>query len=196
MDEGFRHSRAFDRIWRLVALFVLCGLVYYFSFDNGRQTSKAQMQRLMADNDSLRTQLELQSKEIDDLRRQRNQFQEELARSESAAYEAQEPPEASPGASAIDAQSTGENALEITRLQLRSDENKLILDSQVLLSLGNIDIADESVLVRIHYLDTDRRETRTMEGGDSFMITRGEASYRLILDKLTGTLATFLLISS
>jgi uncharacterized protein YdcH (DUF465 family) len=196
MDSSFRQSRAFDRIWRLIALFILCALVYYFSFDNGRQTSKAQVERLMAENESLRTQLALQSADIDNLRQQRNQLQDELTQSAQGetgetGASGNEEPQNSPDSSVNDAKPP-----EISRLQLRVDDNKLILDSQVLLSLGKIDITDETIVVKVLYLDTDRRETRTMEQGDSFLVTKGEASYRLILDKLTGSQATFLLVSS
>lgn len=69
-----RSAPTFDRLWRLAALFVLCGLIYYFSFDNGRATSKAiigrlqeQTRRLETENESLRRQLAVLGRELADL---------------------------------------------------------------------------------------------------------------------------------
>ncbi|MDR2354426.1 MAG: bZIP transcription factor, partial [Deltaproteobacteria bacterium] len=59
----------------MLALIILCGLVYYFSFDNGLQTGKMRIERLQreisgltAENESLKTQLNLRSQEIKALR--------------------------------------------------------------------------------------------------------------------------------
>jgi hypothetical protein len=353
MEERYRHS-SFERIWRLVALFVLCALVYYFSFENGRQTSRAKMDRLTADNDSLRLQLSLQSKEIDELKKNlrltqakiqdksnletdKNTNEEHLGQEKSndssntynnstvtppantppntdnngnypegssttlssssfstpsssstiapqaiepkvnetlnsdTRANAQEmddtdknskfketenthvsssniestnlPPSSesketnsskatsSPSSSETkditennrDTESTsterkGDNTVEdesntlnpqketqnidsqstpeVTKFQLRNEENKLILNNQALLSVVSIDSLDKTVLVRIHQLDIEKRESKTMEIGDSFIIKRGDKTIRLILDQLKGSLAVFLLITT
>jgi hypothetical protein len=277
MDDRFKTS--FDRIWRLVALFILCALVYYFSFQNGRQTAKAKNERLTAENESLRLQLSLQSKDLEDLRfalKSLSESSEARAKApDSETAQSPKTPENSPekdssplgnaGAQAAsdappmgrgpmggenpygdsekpkadpsleeggkeETQNSGSHAgeemtrekppedslanggsagpkapsapplplsasPELSRIQLRNEENKLILNNMVLLSVLEIDGIDKTVQVRVHQLDTEARETRTMSIGDSFTLRRGETGLRLILDQLKGSLAVFIMIT-
>jgi hypothetical protein len=251
MDD--RHKTSFDRIWRLVALFVLCALVYYFSFENGRQTGKAKAERLTAETESLRLQLTLQSEELDELRAalkaltenpppQKERESSPLSNAGEAAVAANPPRDASPKQSTGDAglslayetqipenPATPDKTIqpdnppeelkspeppspkvnppsqndplpdapspEVSRIQLRNEENKLILNNKVLLSVLEIDLIDKTVAVRVHQLDTEARETRTMGIGESFNIRRGDTGVRLILDQLKGSLAVFIMIT-
>ncbi|MDR2611658.1 MAG: hypothetical protein LBG06_02050 [Deltaproteobacteria bacterium] len=207
---------SFDRLWRLTALFALCGLIYYFSFDNGRQTSRdrvtrlqEQTRRLEAENESLRLQLALQGRELEALRPGAGEGGaspgdggEAGISGGAAAAPAAAPPAPSalppPAASRAPGQPPSPPAMadpEIQRLAIRNDENRLILGSQILLSVGGIDSLDKTAVVKVHELDTERRETRIMQPGDSFVIARGGVDHRLLLDQLKGSLAMFVLIS-
>jgi hypothetical protein len=246
----------FDRLWRLGALLLLCGLVYYFSFDSGRQVAATRQARhedekarLQAEIDSLRTQLSLQSKEIASLKSQlAGSGQPQAPRPAGAGAEAAPPPEGGEGESASSlamggagsggdwvepdialpdpaqgpaAQTEGaaEGAApaaaarepdlsipepppdasgapprELARIALRPGEPKLILGGQVRLSVLEIDSLDKVAQVRVQHLDSDARQTRTMEAGDSMTIMRGGARVVLLLDQLTAFQAVFLLV--
>ncbi|MDR1036554.1 MAG: hypothetical protein LBT40_08275 [Deltaproteobacteria bacterium] len=251
-----RASPNFDRIWRLVALFALCGLIYYFSFDNGRQTSKARIARLQehsrrleADNESLALQVGLLRREVASLRAggagagpggsadggtgtaaPGGAGQAALAGAGLAAdgtgrtdtdgtdragtppYPSEEAPGAFIGDAGASALAAGPDAAgqadgtagaaragsaepTLTRLNVRSDESRLLLGGQVLVSVDAVDSLDRTAVVRVHELDANRREARTMEPGDSLVIERGGAEHRLLLDQLKGSQAVFLLIS-
>jgi hypothetical protein len=263
-DRRFEREGSFDRLWRLLALFVLCALVYYFSFDNGREASKARLERLAAENESLRLRISLQREEIEGLNLALRNLAAPARTTAPAPAPASPPPAAqapspetetvvpapapatstsiydpetgfvigapappdpadgesargtiaaggplpetvSPGSGTIPATERTEETQavpspdggkpEVTRVQLRGGENKLIVDNKVLVSLVEVDSLDKTAVVRVHQLDAERRETRTMNVGDSFVVERADGGFRLILDQLKGSLATFLLIS-
>ncbi len=50
-----------DKLWRSAALVVLCGLVYYFSYDHGRQSVRPQLEALRQE---ATRDLELQRREL------------------------------------------------------------------------------------------------------------------------------------
>jgi hypothetical protein len=56
---------------------------------------------------------------------------------------------------------------EIARLQLRSGGKKPILDRQTLLSVADMDSLDRTMVLRVHQLDTEARETRTLPAAAS-----------------------------
>ncbi|MDR2198818.1 MAG: hypothetical protein LBR53_05080 [Deltaproteobacteria bacterium] len=213
----------FDRLWRLLALFALCGMVYYFSFDNGRRAAKTriaryenEMARMEAEISSLRTRLELQSAEINRLKGEGPAAAPAAAPRETpsapaapaipnappeAALPGEPPPERPADLHIPEGAPKGSlkeenDPREISRFSLRTGESKLILNDQARLSVPEIDSLDKVAQVRIQHLDTDNRHTRTMEAGDSFIITRGDERYILLLDQLKGSLALFILIGS
>ncbi|MDR1038991.1 MAG: hypothetical protein LBR80_02255 [Deltaproteobacteria bacterium] len=226
-----RASPPFDRIWRLVALFALCGLIYYFSFDNGRQASKAriarmqgQIQRLEAENGSLVLQRTLLQKELDSLKAVAADRTASPASPAGIGAPSDadglsggegldpvpggEAPEAFLGdAAAADGGIAGSAAASggpaaatggspsLARLSVRNEDSRLIIDGQVLLSVMDVDSLDRTATVRVQHLDAGKRVARTMEPGDSMIITRDGKDYRLLLDQLKGTLAVFLLVS-
>ncbi|MDR2405423.1 MAG: hypothetical protein LBE27_03530 [Deltaproteobacteria bacterium] len=248
---GWENPR-FDRLWRLLALFILCGLVYYFSFDNGRQTAKARIARyeeervrMAAQISSLKEQLKLQSDEIKALKGQNAPASATTAEAKTDASSNASPdagavapalspesvsPEQAPVASAPNSPEEGDLAMaaagsgaprgpdllipenappntdsiakdnldpqDLSRISMRSEESKLILDGQVRLSILEIDSLDKVAQVRVQHLDSDTRHTRTMEAGDSLIISRGDERYILLLDQLKGSLAVFILIKS
>ncbi|MDR1487039.1 MAG: hypothetical protein LBT62_03440, partial [Deltaproteobacteria bacterium] len=70
-NEDRKHkgpSRRLDRFVRIIALMLLCGLVWYFSYDQGKSTAKKRVYRLEAENISLREQMLLLEKDIEILK--------------------------------------------------------------------------------------------------------------------------------
>ncbi|MDR2338795.1 MAG: hypothetical protein LBF40_01455 [Deltaproteobacteria bacterium] len=217
--SDWKHQR-FDRLWRLCALFVLCGLVYYFSFDNGRQTAKARIGRYEAEKvrmqseiESLRVQLNLQEEEIRTLKS--GEAEPPSVAEEDARAVLDASPQAVDGL-AISAAGAGPREADlsipqpaegsdqegsvdpkdVTRLSVRPGESRLILDDQVRLSVLEIDSIDKVAQVRVQHLDTDARHSRTMEAGDSLIITRGDERHILLLDQLKSSSLVFLLIKT
>ncbi|MDR2353986.1 MAG: hypothetical protein LBF22_12700, partial [Deltaproteobacteria bacterium] len=104
------------------------------------------------------------------------------------------PAERDEGEASLSSTTPKNSHTEVTRFSMRNEDNKLILDNQVLLSVLEVDSLDKTATVRVHFLDTEARETRNMGLGDSFVIERKEKNYRLLLDQLKGSQAVFLLI--
>ncbi|MDR1081123.1 MAG: hypothetical protein LBQ79_09255 [Deltaproteobacteria bacterium] len=228
-----RASPNYDRILRLVALFALCGLIYYFSFDNGRQTSKGRISRLQEQNSRLKAENESLTLQLNLLRREAASSVSGGGGPGAGTGEGSRPPasggralrggapspdsapdsapdrpsgasgrapgpfigEAGASAAAEDEGAGSGGDPVLTRLNVRSDESRLFMGGQVLLSVDGVDSLDRTAVVRIQELDTDRREAVTMQPGDSLTIARGGAEHRLLLDQLKGSQAVFILIS-
>ncbi|MDR1165646.1 MAG: hypothetical protein LBO66_07205 [Deltaproteobacteria bacterium] len=210
-DAARWKSPSFDRLWRLVALFILCALVYYFSFDNGRLAARkykdAEVARLSAENESLRVQLALQSQEIERLK---GHPRGEASPGPEGRANPTAPDSPDAGGLAPRAESSGDleergavapqaggegvAPLNVARLALREEENRLILGNQVLLTILDVDNIDKIVTLRAHHLDTEKRETHTLGLGESFIIERGEGRHRLLLDQMKSSQVVLLLI--
>ena len=63
-DEGSGRLKSLERPARLVALFLLCGLVWWFSYDHGRESSKSRVARTEAENISLREKVALLEEDV------------------------------------------------------------------------------------------------------------------------------------
>jgi len=164
-----------ERLIRLLALIFLCGLVYYFSFDHGRTTERIRSRRLEAENESLRAQLTLQTKELEDLKK----------RIVTSSVEKQE--------SSKPVQLPSENHQRIT---LKTSENKLLFNDRLLLTLVDFNALDKEIVVRLHFLESDLRETSIMGPGDSLKIEVDGRPYRLIFESLKGSLAFFVILEN
>ncbi|MDR0356259.1 MAG: hypothetical protein LBJ64_11100, partial [Deltaproteobacteria bacterium] len=72
-SNGEKPSKSFskkERYLRIAALLLLCGMVWYFSFDQGRGTAKSRLARLERENISLREQLILAEADLSVVSRQ------------------------------------------------------------------------------------------------------------------------------
>jgi hypothetical protein len=171
-------SKRMDRLIRIIALLLLCGLVWYFSYDQGRSTAKKRVYRLEAENISLREQIALLEKDIEILK------QGQLP---GAPPKPADPPASThePGSSSDD-QSKG-------RLTVKLSENKTAFGGKVIVSLVELNSIDQEALVRLHFTDSNNRQATIMNPGDIFEFELEGQPHKLYLDQIKGSLAFFIL---
>jgi hypothetical protein len=71
-----------------------------------------------------------------------------------------------------------------------------LFDERLLLTLVEFNSLDKEIVVRLHFLESDLRETSIMSPGDSLKVEVDGRPYRLILESLKGSLAFFLILES
>jgi hypothetical protein len=174
---------------------LLCALVWWFSYDHGRQTARTRVARLEAENISLREKVVLLERDLELLSRAQKEAessqgpapQEGLA--PGAQAELAPAPAAPPKAgAAADDQARG-------RLTVKLAENKGLFGGRVVLTMVELDSLDQEALVRAHYRDTGRRLAQLMAPGDIFELEVDGEPHQLYLDQIKGSLAFFLIDS-
>ncbi|MDR2443311.1 MAG: hypothetical protein LBE31_07315 [Deltaproteobacteria bacterium] len=161
--------KKFERPVRLMALMLLCVLVWYFSYDQGRQTSRTRVARMEAENLSLREKVTLLEEEVKILRSQNK------ADAEKPKDQALQMPESS-----------------ASRLTVKLSENKGAFGGLVVVTLVELDSLNQEALVRIHYRDTGRRVAQLMVPGDLMAVDIKGQAHQLYLDQIKGSLAFFI----
>jgi hypothetical protein len=161
----------------VLALFVLCLLVYYFSYDHGRSAARARLAREEADNSSLRLQLELQNQELEGLK---------------AACPGVIPGVTAGAAPRADGQSgSGEKKTGPVNYTFRVGENKNFFSGRLIVTVVAVNSLDQDATVRLHYVDSARRETSVVKTGRALTVRLDDRESQLFLDQLKGSLAFF-----
>ncbi|MDR0621764.1 MAG: hypothetical protein LBJ61_07800 [Deltaproteobacteria bacterium] len=189
--------RGLEKTLRFLALLLLCGLVWYFSYDHGRTDANRVIDKADLENMSLREKLVLAEADIEVLKGTVAELEAKLAAAEGGAPtgEGQAGAEAAPvgtdGTPAAvsrpsDDQSRG-------RLTLREMENKAAFGGEAILSLVEINSLDLEVTLRIRHAQSGRREARVMAPGDLIDIEVDGQAHTLYLDQIKGNMAFFIL---
>jgi hypothetical protein len=155
-----------DRFWRLSAIFALCLLVYYFSYDHGRSSAKARLDREMAENQSLRLQLALRDQEIEN-------FKVACSRLEPRSVE---PDKKKPGP---------------VNFLARVGEKKVFFGDRLILTVVDINNLDREAVVRLHFVEAAQRETTLVKVGESLSVNMDGQESQFFLDQLKGAVAFF-----
>jgi hypothetical protein len=163
-------------IWRTAALVILCGLVYYFSFDQGREAVRG-------DYDSLREdaarELEAQQQEITRLRRALNV----CARETAAPAAAPPAPAASPAPPA-----------QVERLSLRAGQSKIVFDGQLVITLLQVAGTENRALVQLNFLEEERLVTENLAAGGSLKFSLDNREWALVASAMSVSSATLNLV--
>lgn len=149
-----------EKFWRTAALIVLCGLVYYVSYDHGRQDTEhqlAQVRREAAEN------LELQRREILRLEGQL-----------SACLK--------PGASSA--------PMALDRIPLRINQSRLLFDNRVVLTLLAVDSAENTARVQLNFIEEGRLAAEDLAAGGSLKFSIDGRSLALVVSGLKSFEAT------
>jgi hypothetical protein len=168
-----------DKIWRGIALVILCALVYYFSYDQGRDAARN-------DYDSLKQEasreLEAQSREIRRL-------------SSALAECAREKPPAAPAAVAAPPPPAEEAPPSpVERLLLRSSQSKIIFDGQLVVTLLQVAGTENRALLQLNFLEEERLVTENLATGGSLKFTLDERSWALVASSMSISSATLNLV--
>jgi hypothetical protein len=205
--EEPRGGKAFRRLERLVrigALLFLCGLVWYFSYDQGRTNSKRSVTKLELENISLREKLILAEEDLKVVKA--NLAAAEAAARTQAAASEMATSAATDGAQTVQPvapSATDEGAAQSLprpaddqargRLTLRINENKAAFEDEVILTLVSLDSIDQEATVRIHQAASGRREAKIMSLGDLVDFEVAGQRHSLYLDQIRGNMAFFIL---
>ncbi|MDR0549089.1 MAG: hypothetical protein LBI10_06750 [Deltaproteobacteria bacterium] len=166
-----------DRFWRFLALFALCFLVYYFSYDHGRTTAKARLEREIAENQALRIQLALQSQEIE---KYKTLFEGgKLVKAEVAKEPGKEP-----------GKKPAKNAPG-RKFAARVAEDKNFFDDRLILTVVDVNNLDQEATVRLFYVDKAYREATLVKVGQNLTVKLNNQESQFFLDQLKGSVAFF-----
>ncbi|MDR2368791.1 MAG: hypothetical protein LBF58_11940 [Deltaproteobacteria bacterium] len=189
-DREAKPGKGFQRLERLVrvgALFLLCGLVWYFSYDHGRSDSSTVADKLELENISLREKLVLAEAEL-------VAAKESLAAMEAAMGAAAGGETAGEdGQAGQDGAAAPVVAAARERVTLREKQNVAAFGGEAILSLVSLDIIDQEVTLRIERVKGRQREAHVMGPGDSVEFDLGGQPHSLYLDQIRGNMAFFIL---
>ncbi len=163
-----------DKIWRGAALIILCGLVYYFSYDHGREAMRQ-------DYDSLREEA---GRELESQKREIMRLAAALAACTREASQASAPPAPAPAAPPAQAE----------RLVLRSGQSKIIFDGQLVVTLLQVAGTENRVLLQLNFLEEERLITESLAAGGSLKFTLDNRKWALVPSSMTISSATLNLI--
>ena len=148
-----------SRWWRGVLLALLCALVYYVSFDHGRE--------------SQRPRLEGQERRF---REERDRLLEEMVRLEARLARCL----------AVPAEAGQAN---VGRVALRGNQSRTLFDGRLVLSVLDIDSEAGRVLIQLNFLRENRQTAEELAVGDSLGFNIGGREWAVVVAGLTLTTA-------
>ena len=151
-----------DLVIRLIALIVLCGLVYYFSFEQGRSAVSSKMTRLETALKAKERVIEHQGVEITRLQKQLEACPEKAAETILS----------------------NEESLSDQRITIRQGASRIVFSGRLALTCLEIDRAKKAADLRINLVQEDRLIEETIGLGQGLRFTLDGQEYTLILDQL------------
>ena len=164
-----------DNIIRIIALILLCALVYYFSFDQGQRAMEiktAKIEESMAAKDRLIESLAL---EVRNLKR-------DLAKAES-------------GSSAGQSDSGG--GMEETgadRITVRLHSSRILFDQRLVLACLEIDTAGKKATLQINLIQEDKLLSQEVMLGQGIRFSLQSRPYTMLLDSIHSSFVTVQII--
>lgn len=169
-------AKSGDKIWRTVALLILCGLVYYFSYDQGRDAVRRDYNAVREEAGS---ELEAQRREITRLR----SALAECVREAQPAAETSPPP---PAPTAPPAQ--------VERLVLRAGQSRIIFDGQLVVTLLQVAGTENRVLIQLNFLEEERLIAESLASGGSLKFSLDNRNWALVASSMSISSATLNLV--
>jgi hypothetical protein len=148
-----------SRRWRGVLLVVLCALVYYVSYDHGRE--------------SPRPRLEAQERRFQE---ERGRMMEERARLEAQLARCQAAP--------ADSGQTNPG-----RIALKLNQSRTLFDGRLVLSVQDIDREAGRVLIQLNFVREKRQMVEDLTVGDNLGFRLGGRDWAVVVAGLTLTTA-------
>ncbi|MDR1921502.1 MAG: hypothetical protein LBS31_07150 [Candidatus Adiutrix sp.] len=154
-----------DKLWRTAALMMLCGLVYFFSYDHGRQALRPQLEALQK-----KAGLELENQRL------------EILRLRAALNECQ-----TGGASARGPQ-------PLDRVSLRTGHSEILFDGRLVLTLLRVENTENRILVQLNFLEEGRLVSEMLGAGGSLKFQMDGRNWALVVSALQLASANFSVI--
>lgn len=156
-----------DKIWRGAALALLCGLVYYFSYDQGRQSATFRLEALRREAGA---EAQVQRQEILRLR--------------AALAEC--------GRTAAPA--TGPEAPPLDRIPLKTNQSRFLFGGRLVITLLKVESADSRASVQLNFIDEERLLAAELAAGGSLKFTLDGRSWAVVVSALSLSTATLNLV--
>ncbi|MDR1043558.1 MAG: hypothetical protein LBP33_00345 [Candidatus Adiutrix sp.] len=154
-----------DKIWRSAALIVLCGLVYFFSYDHGRQSLKPPLERLEAYRQEASLELENQRREI--LRLQ---------------------------AALAECDVQNDLAPSLDRIPLKVNQSRILFGGRLVLTLLKVDSAESRAAVQLNFIEEERLVTRELAAGGSLRFALDGRDWAVVISALSLSTANLNLV--
>lgn len=151
-----------DLVIRLIAFVVLCGLVYYFSFDQGRSAVGAKVTRLEAALEAKERVIGQQTLEISRLRKLLDKCPEKAAETILSNDESESD----------------------QRITIRQGASRIVFNGRLALTCLEIDRNKKTASLRINLVQEDKLIEETVGLGQGIRFSLSGQEYTLILDQL------------
>lgn len=152
-----------DNLARIIALVILCGLVYWFSYDQGRSAMKHKVEVL---EEKIRHQqeiIEAKSLEVRRLEARLKELAKEL------------PVERAP---------ESESITTIQRITLSPNASRTLFDARLILTCLNVDRDRNRALIQLTLVQEGRIRKVDIGVGGGVRFTVNQKEYTLILDQI------------
>lgn len=153
-----------DKSLRLAALIVLCALVYYFSFEQGRAD---QEQNILA----LEQKLKAKDQALENIAAELKQVKEKLAKCSSGNVVKTDPPAAASDDSA-------------GRIVIRAGASRTLFDGRLIVSCLDINPKDKRAWIKVNLIQEDRMFSEPMGLGQTLKFFMAGQNYHLIMDQI------------
>jgi len=157
-------ERPLSRYGRGILLVALCALVYYVSFDHGRESQRR----------SQRPQVEEQERRFQELALELRLIKAQLDACQAA------PTEGGP--------------TSLGRIALKANQSRTIFDGRLILSLLALDSETSRALLQFNFVREDHQTSEELAVGGSYTFSLGGRSWAVVLSGLTLTTANLTLM--
>ncbi len=159
-----------DKFIRLLALIVLCGLVYYFSYDQGRRNWQPKIERL-------EQTIQVKDRSLQAMAAEIHALKEDLRQAGSGA-----------------APSSGPSAEDSERITVRLESSRIMFDRRVVLTCLSIERAAQEALLQVNMLHEDKILLEKVKLGQGLRFSLDGVDYALVLDQIQSSFVTIQLI--
>lgn len=145
-----------DKFWRTAALVLLCGLVYFFSYDHGRKEAERKVEAVRR---QAAADLELQRQEI--------------IRLQNLLKECRNDSEEGPRTGAME------------RITLRVNQSRIFFEGRLVLTLLKVESAESRALVQLNFIDDERVTAEEIMAGGAIRFELDGRNWALVLSGLS-----------
>ena len=154
-----------DKVWRSAALIVLCGLVYFFSYEQGRQSLKPSLEKLEAYRQEAGLELTNQRREI--LRLQ---------------------------AALADCDIQNSQTPSLDRIPLKVNQSRILFGGRLVLTLLKVESSESRAVVQLNFIEEERLVTQELAAGGSLRFSLDGRSWAVVISSLSLSTANLNLV--
>ena len=167
-----------DRLVRFTALIVLCALVYYFSYDQGRRSVAPEKQKLEEALTAKEKVLEALALEVGRLKRKTAALELELSRRNPRPNSEQPDP------------------ASVQRMVLRLGTARVMLNQRLVVALLEINRPGKAALIQLNFIKENKIKKAVVRLGRNLAFELSGKKFMFVLDDIRATSVTIRFINS